>query len=144
MFKKLLSIFEERPSQPTLSVEVASAALLFMLATADNDFDEHERSAIQRLINTDELAPNDLEKLTESAQLAAQKSTSIYEFTAVLTEKFSYEERVKMISNMWDVAYADGVIDKYEEYLIRRVCDLLYVAHSDFIKSRNAVRDRKR
>ena len=144
MFKKLLSVFEESKPQPTMSVEVASAALLYMLATADNDFDERERQAIKELVTTSELTQDELASLTESAQTAAKESTSIYEFTAILAEQFEYEERVKMISKMWNVAYADGKIDKYEEYLIRRVCDLLYVAHSDFIKSRNSIRDRAR
>ena len=46
----------------------------------------------------------------------------------------SLEERY-LIEQLWDIAYADGVIDKYEEAAIRKVSELLYVPHSDFIKA---------
>ena len=45
-------------------------------------------------------------------------------------------ERIKLIESMWKIAYADGNIDKYEEHIIRKVSNLIYVAHSDFIKAK--------
>ena len=47
-----------------------------------------------------------------------------------------------LIHNMWEVAYADGHIDRYEEHLIRKVADLLYLSHVDFIKSKVNARDK--
>ena len=48
---------------------------------------------------------------------------------------------MELIKNMWEVAYADGNLDRYEEHLIRRVAELLYVSHSDFIKTKLAVKN---
>ncbi|MDD9894524.1 MAG: TerB family tellurite resistance protein, partial [Gammaproteobacteria bacterium] len=43
--------------------------------------------------------------------------------------------------NMWRVAFSDERLDKYEEHLIRKIADLIYVSHSDFIKSKLKVRN---
>ena len=37
---------------------------------------------------------------------------------------------------LWDVTFTDGVVDKYEDYTIRKIAELLYVKHKDFIKSK--------
>ena len=58
------------------------------------------------------------------------------EFTRLLNDNLSRSERINIIENLWRVAYADSVLDKYEEYYIRKVADLLYVAHSDYIKTK--------
>ena len=147
MFKALKALLAPKVNKSKaspLELESATAALMIMLATADNHFDELERQTIISLIrNRSHLQKVELEALIEEAELAATNATSIYEFSQQLNTALAYEERVKVVKDMWEVAFADGVIDKYEEYLIRRVCDLMYVSHSDFIQSRNAVRDRR-
>ena len=50
----------------------------------------------------------------------------------------SMEERVQLVEQLWRIAYADGVIDKYEEAAIRKASELLYVPHSDFIRAKFA------
>ena len=47
-----------------------------------------------------------------------------------------YDDKVQLITSLWKVAYADGDLDKYEEHLIRRVADLLYVPHDAFIRAK--------
>ena len=46
-----------------------------------------------------------------------------------------------MIEDLWRIAYSDERIDKYEDYVIRKVADLIYVTHSDFIKSKLKVKN---
>jgi uncharacterized tellurite resistance protein B-like protein len=41
---------------------------------------------------------------------------------------------------MWEVAYADGRVDRYEDHMIRKVADLLYLSHNDFIRMKLASR----
>jgi uncharacterized tellurite resistance protein B-like protein len=41
---------------------------------------------------------------------------------------------------MWQVAYADGRLDKYEEGLIRQVAELTYVPHAEYIRTKLAAR----
>ena len=145
MFKALKALLEPAEAQPTPTsrdVESASAALMIMLAIADSHFDDRERQMVVKLIKErSELDDAELNMLISEAEQAATSATSIYEFSQKLNKVLVYEDRVKVVRGMWEVAYADGVIDKYEEHLIRRVCDLMYVSHQDFIQTRNSVRD---
>jgi uncharacterized tellurite resistance protein B-like protein len=145
MFKALKALFEPTETRPTPTssdVESATAALMIMLAIADSHFDDRERDTVVRLIKERSgLNDEELTTLISEAEQAAESATSIYEFSQQLNKVMSYEDRVKVVLGMWEVAYADGVIDKYEEHLIRRVCDLMYISHQDFIQTRNTVRD---
>ena len=50
---------------------------------------------------------------------------------------YNYEEKKDLIKSLWDVAFADGRIDKYEDYTIRKIADLIYVRHEDFMKAKH-------
>ena len=145
MFKALKALFEPTEARPTPTssdVESATAALMIMLAIADSHFDDRERDTVVRLVKERSgLNDEELTTLISEAEQAAESATSIYEFSQQLNKVMSYEDRVKVVLGMWEVAYADGVIDKYEEHLIRRVCDLMYISHQDFIQTRNTIRD---
>ena len=49
------------------------------------------------------------------------------------------EEKVRVLEYLWQIAYADNVLDKYEEHAIRKVADLLYLSHADFITAKQRV-----
>jgi uncharacterized tellurite resistance protein B-like protein len=48
-----------------------------------------------------------------------------------------------VIEYLWEVAYADNQLDKYEEHFVRKIADLLHVAHKDFMASKHRVLDRR-
>jgi uncharacterized tellurite resistance protein B-like protein len=61
----------------------------------------------------------------------------MYQFTQQVNEHCSVQDKFDLIAGMWRIAYADGELDKYEEYVIRKVADLIHVAHSDFIRAKH-------
>lgn len=123
-------------------IELASAALLLELMKIDGHFDERETEAIADVLaNTFSLEQQTLEEIIRLAEDESHQSTSLYDFTSLVNAGYSYEQRVRLIENLWRVAYADKHIDRYEDALIRRIADLIYVNHSDFIKTKLKVRD---
>jgi uncharacterized tellurite resistance protein B-like protein len=84
-----------------------------------------------------ELSSAEVEELLKDAEDNADQATSTFEFTRVVKEYFDDAQRVELLLALWRVAYADGVLDKYEEHFIRKVSDLLYVSHSDFIRAKH-------
>ena len=62
---------------------------------------------------------------------------SLYEWTSIINNNYEYGERVKILQSLWEVAHADNIIDKYEDYTIRKIADLIYVKHADFIKAKH-------
>lgn len=123
-------------------LQLASAALMIELCKADQSIDEVEMQTLVNILREryalDESA---LEELMTLAQEEAREATSLYQFTSQMNDYFDYGEKVQLILNLWEVAYADGKIDRYEDHLIRKVADLLYISHVDFIGSKHKARE---
>lgn len=120
-------------------LELAGAALLFEVIKADHEMDDREFASIAEVLRTGSARnAGDVEELIELARRESGAATSLYEFTSLINEHCSYEEKCVLIRNMWRIAYADSQISKYEDHLIRKVSDLIYVSHSDFIRTKLA------
>lgn len=139
MLKALKALFDSSGDyhHTPHGVEVAAAALLIELGRADYESDPDERKAIIDAIRQGSgLQDDELDSLVDAAQASAERSTSLYEFTSLINAQYSLDEKVALIAALWRVAAADGDIHKYEEHLIRRIADLLYVPHSEFIRAK--------
>ena len=122
--------------------QLATAALLIEVASADHNLDETELERIKAILQQKfALDTEQLTTLTELAKTQKDEATSLYQFTQLINEHCSPEEKFKLIAAMWEVAFADNELDKYEEYLIRKVADLIYVSHSDFIRAKLSVQN---
>jgi uncharacterized tellurite resistance protein B-like protein len=143
MIGALKSLFEPVAGEGVESREhrmrLAAAALLIETAQADFTQDAEEEAALKlTLCNALDLSQADVEALVRDAQDRVEESTSLYEFTRVINDFYSAEQKLQLVNAMWTVAYADGKLDKYEEHLIRQVAELTYVPHADYIRSKLA------
>ena len=112
----------------------ACAALLVENAFADKDFDDTEKDSLREtLVKTYGLKEEEIEEIIQDADRSVEESTSLYGYTRIVNDEFSYEDKLDLIRNLWKVAYADGNLDKYEEHLLRKISDLIHVSHSDYI-----------
>jgi uncharacterized tellurite resistance protein B-like protein len=75
------------------------------------------------------------------AGMAVENSVSLHEFTRLLHDEMSYEEKTTVIEMLWRIALADNNLDKYEDYMIGKIADLLYIARGDVIRLKNRVID---
>lgn len=120
---------------------LASAALLIEVAIIDQEFDQTEFDAMQKILETQfGITTQECQQLISLAQLECEASTSTYQFTQLINQYSSADDKLALITGMWSIAYADGDLDKYEEYIIRKVADLLYISHSDFIHAKHIAR----
>ena len=120
---------------------LSRAIAVLMLEVAQSDFEETDEETSTLLTGLAEhIGENSQppEDLLASARNDKANSAGLYEFTRLACTEMSLAERCTLIEQLWDIAYADGVIDKYEEAAIRKVSELLYVPHSDFIKAKLA------
>ena len=121
----------------------ACIALLLETSMADNLLDESEIKTLKTtLINDFKLEETEIDELIEISKKNVDDSTSLYDFTRDINDNFESEERIKLIESMWKIAYADGNIDKFEEHIIRKVSNLIYVSHSDFIKAKISAKEK--
>jgi len=110
---------------------------LIEVSKSDDEYDDLEKSKIIDLLKKEFSLNDDQIKLVIT--LADQKNNemiSLHDFTEIVNNECSYSEKKDLIKMLWDVAYADGRIDKYEDYTIRKISDLLYIKHTDFIKAK--------
>ncbi len=129
------------------AIQFACAALLIEVSRADFSLDDQETRAIGALIRDQfNLDPAAVESLIELADEEVKQSHSLYQFTRLINDFYTYEQKLQLMEAMWQVAFADNNLDKYEEHLIRKVSELIYVSHSDFIRlkvSAQALKDNK-
>jgi uncharacterized tellurite resistance protein B-like protein len=141
MIAALKKLFEapaqESEADRQQRMRLAAAALLIETARADFTQEASEQAALEQLLSSSlQLDRAAVRELLEAASNRLDESTSLYEFTRVINDYYSAGQKLELIGAMWRVAYADGDLDKYEEYLIRQVAELTYVPHADYIRAK--------
>lgn len=121
-------------------LRLAAACLLVEMSRADGQMDPRERESIATLLRDRfALDAQQTEALLNHARQRTSEATSLYEFTGQLNRELNAEEKIRLVEQLWEVAFSDGHVDKYEEHLVRRVAELLYVPHREFVAARLAV-----
>lgn len=141
MIGALKKLFSEPAGDSERSADetrrLAAAALLIEVARADFTQDADEEAAMAAVLERSlKLDRATVAQLLREAGNAVDAATSLYEFTRLVNDHYSYAQKYDLIASMWQVAYADSAVDKYEEHMIRRVTDLIYVPHNDFIRAK--------
>ena len=119
-------------------LQLATAAVLIEVERADFEASRIERDHIVTLIQDHlSLSEQETSALVDLAEAEVESSVSLHQFTALINQHMSAEQKEQMVEMMWSVAFADARIDKHEDYLIRKVAELLYVPHSGFIRAKH-------
>lgn len=146
MLDKIRQLFAKKadtPEQEQLATEhLAAAALLIEVMIIDGNLDDQELQSIsQTLCEILDLSEAQVEELILLSREEVAEATSLYQFTREINDNFDLEGKMKLLTSMWRVAYADGHLDKHEEGIIRRVADLLHIRHSEYIRCKLDARD---
>ncbi len=109
-------------------VRLAAAVLLVEVMRADAEFGADEQQAVLgSLRGLFQLDAGEAEQLIELARSTAQASTDLYTFTSRINERFTMEDKIRIVEAMWRVAHADGALAAHERHVVWRIADLLYV-----------------
>ena len=145
MIRTIKKFFSDRIAEPEPTEEeqqhglqLAASVLLIEISRSDAHVSEvEEKIILAALQKTFSLDQEESEKLMSLANDKTDDATSFHEFTREINDRFSADQKINLVKLLWDVALADGEIDKYEDYYIRKITDLLYVSHSDFIRMKH-------
>lgn len=130
-----LVLEDETDTQTQL--QMAAAALLIELSRADYQRDPEEQLAIENALKKSfGLDDDQLAELIALAEEQNKDATSLYQFTTLIKERYTAEQRFELVKMLWTVAVADGEISKYEDHLIRKIAELIYLPHSEFIRAK--------
>ncbi len=139
MLKSLLDWFNQKnqTEQSSISPNLAAAALLVEVMAADDQWQTAEEKAIKRLlVDSLKIGADEAEELIQTAMHQQKNATDLYEMTKQINSHYTIEQKYTLILAMWRVAYADGELDRYEDHTIRKVAELLYLPHEQFIHAK--------
>jgi uncharacterized tellurite resistance protein B-like protein len=133
------------PSQEHERIQVATCVVLLEMAHADEEFHAMEETLVRDLLQRKfEISDQDVTELIEFAQAQRRESLDLFQFTRQINEHFTRSEKMEMMEALWRLVYADGVLDKYEDYLVRQLATLLRLAHGEMIAAKVKVLDELR
>lgn len=122
------------------ALERVSAVLLVEIARSDHDVDEAERAAIRTaLAGSSSLSADELDAVLDTALADSNANVSLHAHVQRINDGLDKRGKIALVEQMWRVALADGDIDGYEEYTIRKLADLLYLKHRDFMQAKHRV-----
>ncbi|MBU2112716.1 MAG: TerB family tellurite resistance protein [Gammaproteobacteria bacterium] len=147
LFKTLLDKVNDGLAAPANSkmqhglnqTELACVSLMLMMAHADFASSDAELALATNYVQREfGLSEADAKAAVALADQRASDATSLHQFTVQL-KQLSYDARLALLTNLWQQAYADGVLDPNEEAMLRKIADLLFIRHSDYIQTKLAV-----
>jgi uncharacterized tellurite resistance protein B-like protein len=150
MIERFKQFFDKHLSPPADDTEVdqnrlhlAAAALLVEMSRADGEVQEGEQAAIARALRKAfDVGEQKTMELIQIAESEIADATCYHQFTSLINKNFSRQQKAQVVEMLWEVVYADAEMEKYEEQLLRRLSDLLYVPHSEFIQAKLRVKTR--
>ena len=129
---------ESQSTDSDHSLRLATAVLLVEVMYMDHVVEKEERRTVQKIIvEAFSLSESEAEELMDLAHLEIQQSTDYYQFTSLINKSLEPSDKVQIIESLWKVAFADNQLDRYEEHMIRKVADLLYVPHREFMAAKH-------
>lgn len=124
------------------AIALATAALLVEVVRMDGDIDAAEREVALTAVRTKfGLSAEEAETVVRLAEQEAREAHDYYQFTSLLNRHFSPEQKERVIEHMWQVAYADAHLSAWEQHLVRKIAELLYVPHAAYIAAKLRARD---
>jgi uncharacterized tellurite resistance protein B-like protein len=119
------------------SLEMAASVILLETAATDRDVSNEELAGITDILRQHfNLAGPDTDALLEAAETARREAIDIHQFTQIINEHCSKDQKAKLIEYVWQIIYTDGRLDKHEDFLAHKLARLMHIDHKDFIAAK--------
>ena len=130
------------PPSSRHSIELATAALLVEVMRSDASLSEAERSAVLDGMQAKfGIAADEATTLVALAEQEVRLANDYYQFTSLINQRFTQEQKERVIELMWQVAYADGTLSAHELHVMRKIAGLLHVTDAAYIAAKLRARD---
>ena len=156
MFEQIRKIFSNDSSFQTKvekaednsekkKLQIAACAIFLEMAKSDDNCTEEERKEIVSIMQrTFSLEKEFVDELIDLAKARLVQSISIYEFTDIINNNLSPDEKFELMKNLWRLIYTDQKLDKYEDQLVKKLGKMLHLEHKDVIAAKLMVKEEKK
>jgi uncharacterized tellurite resistance protein B-like protein len=118
-------------------LQVATCIILLEVAKSDDEFSSIEKATVKAILKKKfDISAEAVEELMKVASRKREESVDLWEFTNLINENYSKEEKKRIVESAWRVIYADEKLDGYEDYFVHRLAKLLQLDHSDLIEAK--------
>jgi uncharacterized tellurite resistance protein B-like protein len=123
-------------------IRVASCALLLEMANIDGEFSEAEKENIINILKSEYgMDEEDVLALINDARKEIEESIDLWQFTSLINKNYSLDEKIRIIETIWMVIYADGRLEKHEDYLVHNLANLLRLDHKQLIDAKLKIKN---
>jgi len=121
-------------------LKLATAVLLIEMMNQDDQVHDKEIDAAKKALTLKfGLTDDEYHDLIALAEEEVKEAVDYHQFTSLIAREFTQAQKIKVIELLWSVAYADSHLDSMEEHMVRKIADLIYVSHKDFIQTKHKV-----
>lgn len=122
-------------------IQVATCVLLLEVAKSDDEFSSIEKETITAILKKKfQISGEAIGELMEIARRRREASIDLWEFTHLINENYSTEEKIKIVEATWKVIYADERLDMYEDHFVHKLAKLLQLRHRELIEAKLKVK----
>ena len=130
-----------KPGGEKKKLQIAAAAILIEIAKSDSDFAPEELEVIKTSLRVKfNLTDEEIQTLILESERERENSSDLFQFTHQINKEFSKEEKFILMEMIWKVIYADGILDKHEDYLAHKFATLLRLNHEELITTKMKVK----
>jgi uncharacterized tellurite resistance protein B-like protein len=125
-----------KPAAMRRSLELATATLLAEVMRLEGVTAAERDAVLAGVGERFALGEAEARELVRLAEEESRTAHDYYQFTSLIREHYSQEDRQAIVELLWRVAYADATLSAHEMHVIRKISDLLYVPHSAYIAAK--------
>ena len=128
---------QEAERKTDYDVRVAVCALFVEMAHQDETFSSLEMETILSILKEKyDLSPEHAEALMAEAQKELDDSVDLWQFSHLINENYSEDEKLEIIETLWRIVFIDGKMDRYEHYLMKKLKNLLRLSDNQLIDAK--------
>lgn len=118
-------------------IQIATCIILLEVAKSDDEFSSIEKTTLSAILKKKfQLPAEAAEELMEIAHRKRDESIDLWEFTHLINNHYTKEQKKKIVEAVWKIIYADEKLDKYEDHFVHKLAKLLQLKHNDLIEAK--------
>jgi len=137
LVKSIIGTPAEAVQERFKRTHIATCVILLEIAKTDYEFSSVEKETTHALLKNEFAIPEeDVDDLMKIAEEKRESTVDLWEFTNLINQHYSKQEKLKIVGSAWKIIYSDKKLDKYEDHLVHVLAKLLRLDHDELIEAK--------
>ena len=136
---------EHEDYDPAERLKIATCVILLEVAQSDDEFSSLEKATLSAILQKEfQIHQEAVDALIQVSRRKREESIDLYQFTKIVNQQSSLQEKIRMVELAWHIIYADTELNRYEDHFVHKLARLLRLQHEDLIEAKMKVLDQIR